>query len=403
MQVAGSAMIFRAMLSCAAMLLCAQAHASTSSDIKHIIARAKETHSAAVMLWRDGKMLTAYRDDAVGTPADWQSATKSIAALGVGLLLRDGKLESLDVPVYRFYPEWKQGRKQLITIRMLLNQVSGLQDEERASAEIQTAHDVVQLALAAEIEHDPGEVFFDGNKAVNLLMGIIARAAGAPADEYLQHALFAPLGISDVQWMKDAAGNVLAMTGLELRPEDAVKIGRLVLGSGNWNGTQIVPDAFVRELLDPGASMPTELRLLWWRTPAWIQLSVDAASVDLLRELDVPETSLTKIAMLIGQTFSSSQELVTALQRVLSEAEFASMYDLSQRRSVRMGTIFHLQLGPAAAYSAIGEFGQYIVVVPAAKLVAVRLGSAGNIEEADAYDDFIDRVVALAGSLERKR
>jgi CubicO group peptidase (beta-lactamase class C family) len=380
-----------------------QAHASTSAEIKHIIARAKETHSAGVVLWRDGKTLAEYRDDVASVPANLGSATKSIAALGIGLLLRDGKLASLDDPVYRFYPEWRQGRKQLITIRMLLNQTSGLQDEQDAKKEVLNAQDVVQLALSAELQHDPGESFFDGNKAVNLLMGIIARASGVAADEYFQRELFGPLEIAAVQWKKDAAGNVLAMTGLAIDADDAAKLGRLELESGRWNGEQIIPEAFVREMLDPASSKTTEAGLLWWRTPAWIQLSVDEASVNLLRQIGIAEDVLAKIATLQGKTFTSSQNLVTALQRVLTQSEFASMYEQAQQKSVRMGTIFHLQVGPVAAYSANGEFGQYIVIVPAAKLVAVRLGSADHADEDDAYDDFIDRVLVLARSLERKR
>lgn len=391
----------RAFFGTVALLLCLQVHASTSTEIKQIIARAKETHSAGVVLWRDGRTLAEYREG-TAVPTDLGSATKSITALGIGLLLRDGKLESLDVPVHRFYPEWKQGRKQLITIRMLLNQTSGLQEEADASTAVLPAPDAVRLALAAELEHDPGEVFFAGNKAVNLLMGIIARASAMPPDEYLQRELFAPLGITNVQWMRDSAGNVLATTGLAVKLDDAAKLGRLVLASGSWGGTQIVPEGFIREMLDPSVSKTTEAGLLWWRTPAWIRLSVDQASVSLLRGLGIAEDTLEKITTLQGKTFSTSQDLVTALQAVLTQSEFAAMYEQSQQRAVRMGTIFHLEVGPVAAYSANGEFGQYIIVIPAAKLVAVRLGSAGHAEEDDAYDDFIDRVLALAKSLVRK-
>jgi CubicO group peptidase (beta-lactamase class C family) len=44
------------------------------------------------------------------------SSTKSIVGLAVVCMLDDKLLDSLDAPVYKFYPEWNQGQRKLITI-----------------------------------------------------------------------------------------------------------------------------------------------------------------------------------------------------------------------------------------------------------------------------------------------
>ena len=78
------------------------------------------------------------------------SATKSIVSLAIGRLIDSGKITSLDQPVSDFYPEWKQGRKKLITVRHLLNHTSGIQNPP-ITTEIYASPDFVQLALAAEL------------------------------------------------------------------------------------------------------------------------------------------------------------------------------------------------------------------------------------------------------------
>jgi CubicO group peptidase (beta-lactamase class C family) len=360
---------------------------ASGTSVKAFVARAQETHSAVVLLTREGKPVTEYHDKTLEPSViDLRSATRSIVALGVGLLLRDGFIDSLDAPVYRFFPEWNQGRKRQITIRMLLNQTSGLRN-----ATDPASPDVVRYALAAELHADPGESFSDSDSAANLLMAVIAKASGKSADEYFADKLFAPLGISEVTWQKDASGNVLGSTGLAMRAQGALSLGHLVLEGGAWNGQQIVPEDYIAEMLNPPATKSVEYGLLWARTPAWIRLRVDEASVDLVRNLDVTTHVVEQIAKLQGHRFDSSESLVSGLHQVLSDEEFDALYSAAQARAIRMGTIFHLELGPMAAFTASGE-GQCIVVIPAAKVVAVRQSLSAD----DQYEDFADRVLDVA-------
>src|SRR5690606_2836438 len=154
-----------------------------------------DSHSDSLLVIRDGEVLLERYRDGEPAPIELMSATKSVVAIGIGLLLAQDHLESLDAPVSTWYPEWRQGRKADITVRMLLDHSSGLQNTPNAGAEIYPAPDVVQLALAAELDSAPGDRFAYNNKATNLLAGVVAQASGQPMDEYLAEHLFAPLGI----------------------------------------------------------------------------------------------------------------------------------------------------------------------------------------------------------------
>ena len=134
--------------------------------------RAQEADSDAVVIVKDGQLVADWDFGRERGPIEAMSATKSIVSLAIGRLVGSGKIKSLDQPVCDFYPEWKQGRKKLITVRHLLNHTSGIQSE-RVTTEINASPDFVQLALAAELSSDPGSTFNYNNKAVNLLAGIV--------------------------------------------------------------------------------------------------------------------------------------------------------------------------------------------------------------------------------------
>ncbi len=188
--------------------------ANNSPQLSELLQRAAATHSDAVLVLKDGKPVAEYYSKAGKRKIALMSCTKSIVNFGIGRLIDQGKIKSLDQPVYEFYPEWQQGRKKLITIRHLLDHTSGLQDLP-TTVEVNLAPDFIQLALAAELKTDPGKVFFYNNKAVNLLAGIIERASGKRMDIYFRDEIFKPTGIVDFNWATDSAGNPPVMAGLE--------------------------------------------------------------------------------------------------------------------------------------------------------------------------------------------
>ncbi len=365
-----------------------------------LIEGAKASRSDAMLVLRDGKTVAEYyRSGQAPGPIEMMSATKSIVALAIGGLIADGKIASLDAPVHTWYPEWKQGRKRQISLRMLMDHTSGLQNVMRADEEIYPSPDFVQLALAAELDSDPGKAFAYNNKAVNLLAGIVAKASGVPMDRYLQRKLFTSMGIQPGTWERDKAGNPHAMSGLPLRAADAAKLGQLVLDEGRWNGQQLLPAAFVREMLS-ASKLVGESGLLWWREPAWGRFIAEAGSLDTMRKAGVPEAVVSKLQPLVGRSFEGQGELIPAIEAALGEGAMETWGKEVMSRGLSPGKIFKIDMGPMVAYAAKGFQGQFIVIVPQARLVAVRLvASTDEWKPSDGYDDFGKRVIALADAL----
>ncbi|WP_024891672.1 serine hydrolase domain-containing protein [Luteimonas huabeiensis] len=365
--------------------------------LETIARHAAESRSDAVLIVRDGEVLFE-RGSADPEPIELMSATKSVVALGIGLLLADGLLESLDAPVATWFPEWRQGRKREITVRMLLDHTSGLQNAPNAGAEIYPAPDVVQLALAAELDAAPGETFSYNNKATNLLAGVVARASGRPLDVYLGERLFAPLGIRPGAWYRDEAGNPHAMAGLPLTARDAARLGQLLLDDGRLpDGTRLLPEGFVEALWRPGPRSD-QVGLLWWRVPAWQRLSLRADAAERLAAHGVAEDVAQALLGLAGRSFDDPAQ---ALHAALGEDWGARYVREVTERGLTRRDLFDEARGPVIAYAAIGYLGQYIVVVPGKRLVAVRQIRRREDHRVprDDYAAFQREAIALAEAL----
>ncbi len=105
------------------------------------------------------------------------------------------------------------------------------------------AADPCRYVLEQPVVRPPGAAYVYNGGLTALLAAILAKLAGQPIDQFAQDALFDPLGIHDVEWIRYPDGTPNAASGLRMRPRDLVKVGQLVLDQGVWNGRQIVsPD-----------------------------------------------------------------------------------------------------------------------------------------------------------------
>lgn len=245
---------------------------STTVDpqaLRALVDAARAAHSDALVVVHDGQLLV---DETFGTdrePLETMSMTKSIAALAIGFLMREGRITSLDVPLARFFPgapDWDEPPRSTITLRHLLTHSTGLAAEAHTGLVYQ-APDVVRLALLADVVGQPGVDFVYNNQATNLLAGVVEAAAGEPLHDYLAARLFAPLGITEWAWTKDPLGHAHGMSGLALTALDLARIGQLMLDRGTWDGRALLDPAWVDEATQGGRDPFPFIGLLWWRVP----------------------------------------------------------------------------------------------------------------------------------------
>lgn len=349
--------------------------------LEELLSAAAASETAALVVLKDGRLVCERRFGQPRGAIEAMSATKSVVALAVGLLLDRELLPSLDVPVCSLLPEWAEDARRAVTVRHLLTHASGLQ-ADRTTERIYASEDFVAFALEAELATPPGDVFFYNNRATNLLAGVVEAASGQRMDEFLRGALFEPLGIESFTWSLDAAGNPHAMSGLQIDALDLARIGELVRLRGEWKGERLISSAFLDEMLRPCVvgRMPQEYGLLWWLTPSTREMWVDGPLFEAWGTAGADEEFLTCAVSLLDRRLPRSEfwrEVLLAFAAPGEEPDFEAMDPpamMSWMRNTRdRGQLpYHLALGPPQAVSARGYLGQYLVVVPDHGLVAVR-------------------------------
>jgi len=363
-----------------------------------LIDAAQKTNSDALLVLKDGATVAEYYSNEKKQKIQSMSVTKSVVGLAMAKLLTEGKIDSLDMPVAHFYPEWRQGQKDEITIRHLMNQTSGLQNVANANVEVNPAPDVLQLGLCASVVNKPGTEFSYNNKAVNILSGIIRQAAGQPVDEYLQSNLFNSLNITDFNWGTDDSGNHLAMSGLSMHARDFAKLGQLVLQEGSWKGNQLIDEKRVEQMLAPGSSETSTYGLLWWRIPKKEQYLISKQQIEKMEETGLADSMVTKVKHIQGE-YDSQGSLIKAYRN-----QFESRKELWEFRKATMGNGVKPYTksveGPAIGYKASGDGGQYIIIYPKQEIVAVRMvdTSASFNRKTDTFPNFPKAVYKVISS-----
>lgn len=368
--------------------------------LEKLKAKAESEGSAAVLIVKDGRLIADWDFGKKRGPIQAMSATKSIVNLAIGKLIEQGKIKSLDQPVSDFYPEWKQGRKRLITVRHLLNHTSGLEDK-KISGEIGASPDFIQFALAADTVAEPGARFFYSNKATNLLSGLVHKASGLPLDEFIKREIFAPLEISDFTWDKDDAGNPQGMAGLAITAVDLAKIGQLMLDEGVWRGRQVVRREWVSQSIAQGQPHDCTCGLLWWRTPEKTKFTIDDGFIaEVKKQFDLTEPSVRNLRAQKGKLFERF-DLWPAIFQIfrVDPNTKGKLEEIEAQIRKNAPVPSEVGVGPMVAFSARGYLGQYLVVVPGHRIVAVR--QRRKTENHDPYDyrgefgDFEMKVRAL--------
>jgi len=213
--------------------------------------------------------------DAV-TRHDLRSVSKSVTSLLWGIAAAEHKVPPLDARVLDLLPDLaklKTAGREDITIAHLLDMTSGLAWDESGGYGVRNpefglywrgaqARYVFDRPMAAPA----GQRFNYNGGATAVLAGLLERGVGMPLPEYARRRLFAPLGITDWEWLTDFRGRPLAFAGLRMRPQDLARIGQLMLQHGRWNGTQIVPAAWIEASLQPHVDTGDGLQYgyQWW-------------------------------------------------------------------------------------------------------------------------------------------
>lgn len=206
------------------------------------------------------------------------SVAKSVISLLIGKAIDDGLIGSVDDPVAKYLEEFKEDGREKITIRHLLTMSSGLDWDESGSspmsdnAEAYYGWNLRKQMFSIKPKNAPGEIFEYASCNTQFLGFILKEVTGKSVSEYLEEKLWKPLGMeTEALWnLDDKDGDEKVFCCLYATARDYLRIGRLMLNNGNWNGVQLFPANWIIESTTPAnlknekGEPNTVYGLSWW-------------------------------------------------------------------------------------------------------------------------------------------
>jgi CubicO group peptidase (beta-lactamase class C family) len=189
---------------------------------------------------------------------DIRSASKSVTSALLGIALGKDFDRAVARPVMSFFPR-RKARPDLsgVTLHHVLTMTAGFEwnemtvpytDPNNDERQMSSVKDPVSLVLARPLRDKPGAKWYYCGGTTQVLAGAITEITGKAFDAIAKEALFAPLGVTEYEWVGPAKWGPhtpSAASGLRMRARDLARFGSVYLHGGKWQGRQIVPAEWV--------------------------------------------------------------------------------------------------------------------------------------------------------------
>ncbi|MCP5042002.1 MAG: serine hydrolase [bacterium] len=252
-----------------------------------------DTVTTGLLILHDDRILFeryAHGHSAEGTHIAW-SVSKSFLSALFGIAVAEGAIQDIMQPVTDYVPELAGSGYDGVPIKHVLQMSSGVgfnedygdpnSDINRMGRALAFGSSLLEFSATLERAREPGTLQHYVSIDTQVLGTVLVRATGRGLSDYTSEKLWRPLGMeSPAFWMIDGSGMGMAFGGLNASLRDFARFGRLYLHGGNWNGKQVVPEAWVRASTTPDAPhlapgpKPGSNNLMgygfqWWLPPDW--------------------------------------------------------------------------------------------------------------------------------------
>lgn len=209
-----------------------------------------------------------------------KSVTKSVTGILIGMAIDHGYINNIDESVGDYLSEYLTPEDTVIarvTIKDLLTMSGGFEWDELSDPDWVywnnwvRSEDHFMYALHVPIIHEPGTHFTYCTTGCQILSGLFTEATGYTLKAFAEAFLFTPLGIvGDRPWGADQHGFNYGGVTLQLTAMDMLKIGKLYLNKGHYDGQQIVSEEWVvnssSSQINTYDAIPysSQYGFLWW-------------------------------------------------------------------------------------------------------------------------------------------
>lgn len=220
-------------------------------DLEGFRRRARELGVRAAIVASSTETLLS--DGAVSEPSRIASIRKSFLSALYGIAAHEGRVD-LDASIGSLGIDDYQpltAQEKTATLRQLLQASSGIYIASSAETP------AMKAARPERGSHPPGTFWYYNNWGFNALGELYERATGEDFFVGLEHRLAKPLGWRDfdplkhTKWDYDLKHPRFPAYNLRLSARDLARFGQLFLRQGNWGGRQIIPRIWVKDSTRP--------------------------------------------------------------------------------------------------------------------------------------------------------
>lgn len=260
-----------------------EARSISTQALGEALAIARATRSQALIVARGGRIELEWYADGFSKESLSSTASmmKPVMALAMGAAIAQGHVKSVDDPIGRYIVEWRDDPRGAITVRQVLQMSAGLAMAPAAPflpGDITLGTDLVGAALSTPLAGEPGAGFQYSNIVSTLGGLVIERATGRPFAQFVSEAVWAPLGAGDASgWMDRPGGIARPYCCLIATARDWLRVGQLFLDDGRVGRRQVIPAAWMADMVTPSPRNANFGYQLWLAQPYAAQRSYGPA------------------------------------------------------------------------------------------------------------------------------
>lgn len=196
------------------------------------------------------------------------SMGKSIISTLVGLQVDRG-IMTLDQK--NLLPEWSDARSKISLTNMLqatngLDWVEDYGGVSDATNMLFLKPDAAAIAAAKPLKYQPGTYFYYSSGTTNIMSKILRNQLGEEKYQRLPYEdLFYKIGMHHTVMEKDASGTFVGSSFVFAPGRDFARFGLLMLNKGNWEGSQVLSQEWVKFAVTPTPAAPIgQYGAQWW-------------------------------------------------------------------------------------------------------------------------------------------